>query len=73
MNVLNNIPVYLDVRELAKWLHLKEENKYLKDIKELVEIANSLIQPKAIYKISYVDNKNDDTLNIDGIRFNICQ
>jgi len=70
MNVLDNIPVYLDVRELVKWLHLKEENKYLNDVQELVEIANSVIKPKAIYKISYVDNKNDDTLNIDSISFN---
>jgi len=70
MNVLNDIPVYLDVRELSKWLYLKEEGKYLNDVQELVVIANSVIKPKAIYKISYVDNKNDNTLNIDGISLN---
>ncbi|MEA1964296.1 MAG: vitamin B12 dependent-methionine synthase activation domain-containing protein [Candidatus Aerophobetes bacterium] len=69
MEVLDNIPFYLEPGEVLKWLHINKENKYLNNIQELVEIANSLVKPKAIYKILYVDNKSEDTVNVGGVRF----
>jgi len=69
MKVLDNIPVYLELEEVLKWLHINKENKHLNDIQELIEIANSIIKPKAIYKVLYVDNKGEDTVNVGGIRF----
>jgi len=67
MKVLDDIPVYLEVEEVLEWLHINKESE-LNDIQELVKIANSVIKPKAVYKVSYVDNKSEDTINIGGIR-----
>ena len=69
MAVLDNIPIHLDPEEVLKRLHLDEKRGYLNAVQELVEIANSVIHPKVIYEVSYVDNKNEDTVDIGGIRF----
>ncbi len=69
MEVLDNIPIHLDPGEVLKGLHLDEKRGYLNAVQELVEIANSVIHPKVIYEVSYVDNKNEDTVDIGGIRF----
>jgi len=69
MKVFDNIPVYLDVQEVSKWLHLNKESERSNDVQELVEIANSVIKPKVAYKVSYVDNKSEDAVNVGGVRF----
>lgn len=69
MEVLDNIPIHLDAEEMLKELHLGEKKGYSDIVQELVELAGSLIQPKAIYEVSYVDNKNNDTVDIGGIKF----
>lgn len=69
MEVLDSIAVSLDLKEVLKQLHSKE-NKYIEQIaQELIEIVRPVARPKAIYEISYVDNKNEDWLYIDGVRF----
>jgi len=67
--ILNHIPVSLDLEKILKGLHLSKESEQLRDIQELIEIAYSLIDPKAIYEVSYVENKNTDTVDIDGVKF----
>jgi len=69
MEVLDNIPIHLDAEEMLKELHLGEKKGYSDIVQELVELAGSLIQPKTIYEVSYVDNKNNDTVDIGGIKF----
>lgn len=68
MELLDDISVQLDPEEVLKRLHLDKE-KYVEDVQELIEIAHSIINPKVIYEVSYVDNKNEDTVDIDGVRF----
>jgi len=69
MEVLDNIPIHLDPEEVLKRLHLDEKRGYLNVVQELVEVANSVIHPKAIYEVSYVDNKSEDTVDIGDTRF----
>ncbi|RLC64148.1 MAG: vitamin B12 dependent methionine synthase, partial [Chloroflexi bacterium] len=69
MKILDDIPVHLDVEQVLKELHLNERKEQFDVVRKLVEIANSVIQPKVIYEISYVDNKNEDTVDIGGIKF----
>jgi len=72
VEILDNIPIHLDPEVVAKKLHLDQKrgcSGYLKDIQELLEIANFVIEPKAIYQVLYVDNKNKDTVDIGGVRF----
>jgi len=69
METLEYIPITIDLKELLKWLNLTEKSKYIGNIKELIELANSLLDPKAIYKVSYINERNGDWVNIDGIKF----
>ncbi len=70
MEVLNSIPFRLSTKEVLKRLHLRKENKEMERIvQELLDIVHPIAKPKAIYKVSYVDNKNGDSLYIDGVKF----
>jgi len=69
MEVLNSIPFKLDTKEVLKRLRLRKENKDMERmVQELLDIIHPIAKPKAIYKVSYVDNKNGDSLYIDGVR-----
>ena len=68
MELLDNIMVQIDPEKVLERLHLDKE-KHLEDIQELTEIAHSLITPRVVYEVSYVTYKNEDTVEIDGVRF----
>jgi len=70
MEVLDSIPFRLDVEAVLKQLHQNKGNKYIGAIvQELIEIVRPIAKPKAVYEVSYVENKNEDSVYIDGVRF----
>ena len=71
MELLNNIPTELDLEVILKRMHVltTKTAPLLNDIREVVEIARPVAKPKAIYEVSYVENENDDSLYIGGVRF----
>jgi hypothetical protein len=70
MEVLDNIPVGLDLEKVLRELNLRRVSKSTTEsVQELIEMVCPVARPKAFYKISYVDNKNEDSLDIDGARF----
>lgn len=68
MKLLDKIVVQLDSGKVLQRLHLGGE-KHLHDVRELIEIAHSLIDPRVIYDVSQITGKNGDTVDIDGVRF----
>ena len=70
MEVLNSIPFRLDTKQVLKRLRLRKENKDMERmVQELLDIVHPIAKPKAVYRVSYVDNKNGDSLYIDGVKF----
>ena len=70
MEVLNSIPVKLDLEAVLKQMHVSNRSEtILKKIEELIEIGRPIAKPKAIYDVSYVGNKSEDSLDIGGVRF----
>ncbi len=70
MEVLNSIPFRLDTKEVLKRLRLRKENKDMERmVQELLDIVHPIAKPKAVYRVSYVDNKNGDSLYIDSVKF----
>ena len=69
MEILDNIPVHLDPEKVSKRLHLDKKKGFSNTAQELVELANSLIHPKAIYEVSYIDHRNEDAVDIGGVKF----
>ena len=70
MEILNNIPVNLTPEKIFKRLRMRQENETIeRSVRELLDTARKVVNPKAVYELSYVDNKNGDSLHISGIKF----
>lgn len=69
MEKIDQIPIDLNVEQVLRRLHLDKDGKYVGDIQGLIETVQSLIRPKAIYDVCYVDRKNSDSVDIGGVRF----
>ncbi len=70
MEVLNNIPVRLELEAVLERMRVRNRSKDIeKSIQELIEIARPIAKPKAVYEVSFIDNKNEDSVDIDGVRF----
>ena len=70
MEVLNNVPVKLDLEAVLKRMHVRSKNESIeKGVQELIEMARPIARPKAVYKVAYIENKNGDSLDIDGVKF----
>ena len=70
MELLDNIPVSLELEKVLEGLHLRKVSKYVEGtMQDLIETVRPIAKPKAIYEVSYVDNKNEDSLYIGGVKF----
>jgi hypothetical protein len=70
MEILDNIPVRIDLESMVKRMRLRSRNEGIEEnIRELIGLARAVARPKAVFKISPVEKKNGDSLEIDGVRF----
>jgi hypothetical protein len=69
MPVLENIPIKLSPEKVIKGLRLNKKKYSSSDIQELIETAESLIEPKACYEIAYINEREKDRVQIDGVTF----
>ncbi|MEA3253580.1 MAG: vitamin B12 dependent-methionine synthase activation domain-containing protein [Chloroflexota bacterium] len=70
MEVLDNVPFRLDIEGMLKLSHVWGRNQHIEEVaRELIDIALPVARPRAVYEVSYVDNKNEDSLYINGIKF----
>ena len=44
-------------------------DRILEQIREMLDTTRPIARPKAIYEVTYVDNKNGDSLEIGGVKF----
>jgi len=65
MNKIEQIPVSLDMEEVRSRLRAVDWQQ----VQNLLEVAKPLISAKATYKACYVDEKLEDAVIINGIRF----
>jgi hypothetical protein len=70
MEILDNIPLSLDREEALKMLHY-DKNKIDSglNIHELIDTAISCAKPKAVFKTSYIEERNKNRVNLDGVEF----
>ena len=67
MEILDNISVNLSLDEIRRRLHMKRDSDF-SAVKDLIDIAQELIQPKALYNICYIEKKYEDAVLVDGLR-----
>ncbi len=69
--VFKKIPFELQIDQIIKQMHVHgDTRRYEADIKEMIEIAAPVARPKALYKVCCVENRPDETLDIDKVNFN---
>jgi hypothetical protein len=70
MEIIDNIPVSLDTEAVVSALKLSKKNSFIeKIVAELLEKTESTARPKALYSVSYLEEKNDDSVRIEGVLF----
>jgi hypothetical protein len=68
MPVLDNIQITIDFEAVRRRLHLKRENDQ-KEVHNLIDIAQSLVEPKVFYKMGYIEEKPAEGVTIEGVHF----
>jgi hypothetical protein len=67
--VWRDISVRLDFDEVAERLRLKTGGSGSRNLRELIDLAHSLIKPGAVFRTSFTGKKSENTVEVDGIVF----
>lgn len=68
-HVLDNIPFEPDIPWLVKRLRIKEESVHYQELSRLLDEARAIAHPRAFYRVSYIQNRGDDWVEIEGEQF----
>lgn len=68
IEVLDNIAIRRDLNGIVM-ARLRRNQEMAACVQELAEIAHSVGRPKAIYRVSYVDSRDGDSVRIDDVTF----
>jgi hypothetical protein len=69
MEVLDDIPVELDFGEVLARLHIKADSPRAGEVEEAVALAHSLAHPRAVYEVSYVEERDGDRVRVGSVWF----
>lgn len=67
--ILQTIPVNIEVETILNCSRIKPDSRDGKIILALIESLRPAIQPKAVYRMCYVDSRQDNAIVFGGIRF----
>jgi len=67
MEILNPIAVQVDLGAIKKSAHVPEGEEHR--LQSLISAAHSVMTAKAVYKVSYIDAKAEDSVIIGGVLF----
>jgi len=70
MEIIDKIPLNINPQKVIRALHLDKKKDQLEGmINQLLEEVEQIANPKALYKVSYIEIKTDNTVKIDGVIF----
>ena len=65
--LLNNIPFEPDLPAALKDLHIREGSQDEADFAHLLNEARRIANPKAIYRLASIDEKDENSVTVDGV------
>jgi hypothetical protein len=68
--VLENITGEIKLQSIAQQLRVEEAGEDYERLKVMVIEAQTIAKPKAFFKVSYIDERGEDYVVIEGVRFN---
>src|SRR4030042_6197164 len=66
---LVDIPFSLNLDQLFEQLRIKPGTDRAKEFEDLARMVRETGKPKALYKVSFIDEKGEDTVTLDGVIF----
>lgn len=66
---IRDIPFKINSDYLSETLHIELGTNLSKEFEELVSVVQEIGKPKALYKVSFIDNKDSDSVTIDDVTF----
>jgi hypothetical protein len=69
VKTLLEIPFKIDAPALKEKLRIKPGTESEKKLEALVEAAQEIGRPKALYRVTYIDSKGEETISMDGVTF----
>ncbi|MDA8217648.1 MAG: hypothetical protein M0Z94_08545 [Dehalococcoidales bacterium] len=69
IEVIDGMPLSLSMEGLLRQLHVREDSPQAEELQGLVREAETIGRPKALYGMAYIDERGDDYVVIDGVRF----
>jgi hypothetical protein len=68
--VLTDIPFSLTAEQVLRRARLRNRNTLVEEmVAALVDSVNRIARPRAVYRVAYIDAKNDDSVVIEGVTF----
>ena len=67
MPIIDHITVSISLDQLRKRLHM-EKDRDLSEIQPLIDVAMTLIEPRALYDVCYIEEKLEDAVMVNGRR-----
>jgi len=66
---LTDIPFSFDRNLFFGTLNIRRDTDRAKEFEDLIDEVQAIGKPKALYKVSFIDEKGADSVTIDGVRF----
>jgi hypothetical protein len=63
------IPFALNTNQLFEYLRIEPGTDRAKEFEDLVNEVRKIGKPKALYKASFIDEKGEETITLDGVTF----
>jgi hypothetical protein len=67
--VLDHISFQVDLGQLFKMIHVREGSANATEVTRMVAEAEAVARPKALYIPAYIDERGDDYVIADGLKF----
>ena len=70
MEILSDIPFKLDLKSVLSRIKLRRKNQGAeKEIEEVIGLVRPVAKPKVVYDVCFIENKDEDSVEISGVRF----
>ena len=66
---LSNIPFFLNSDQVFEQFRIKSGTDRAKEVEDLVNKIHEIGNPKALYKVCFIDEKTDDSVIVEGVKF----
>ena len=67
--IIDPLPFHIKVGPLQAKLHVRPGSSGETELRQLLDAAQAVARPKVIYKLAFIDAKEDEAVVIGGIRF----